>query len=607
MKDVLGFLKLIVILVIAGALLFFGYTFYRAYDEHRLFVPKPPPTVQELQIAAANAWVWFGVKVALMIALVLGIFLAVLRFLYVPAVNSRERIPYDPETGMLPLVRKNVAPMWKRITGHNEYDELDGNLAATPHRKVWSNGVLNVAANTHGLTPETQAEYARGSWGVQGSIARKGRGMTVGEGRFLSGEFHERAQLQREKALTMKDRRERSNDNTTPMLELSASVMPPISLLEAIEQSTERGWIIGQATDLQPVQGFKEVGKLLTFDPRTSHIAIIGGTGSGKTASTGLLMALYARRFGVHPIILDGKEGIDWGPLDGVVEWHSMSAETIEWQLDAVTRIFEKRWEYLKESGLPNIYKMPANKRPVPIFLMMEEFGDVWAELRNQDKTLYKNLGQKVDRLFRLSRATGITLCLIDQSPEKWSQQMRGNAKFVTCYKLKGGVANAFNEYHVDKLPNVGMFSQDNVFYKPWFTEEQADLTRMFAPLERRLLRERKRTEHVSVSVAETHRNALPPVVETSETPETAQYKEGGKKEKPTPIPPSLEKSFQRFRRWDEFCEGYFRFYPDTTQAQLRRVMSHLDGREQETFKTEAFRYYHRFSPNGDPQKAERT
>lgn len=58
---------------------------------------------------------------------------------------------------------------------------------------------------------------------------------------------------------------------------------------------------------------------------------------------------------------------------------------------------------------------------------------------------------------------------------------------------------------------------------------------------------------------------------------------------------------------WDEFCEGYFQEYPNATQAELRRVMSSLDGREPDTFKTEAFRYFHRLSPNGKPQMAERT
>ena len=189
MKDVFAFLKLIIIAAIAGGFLLIGYTFYDAYDNQRIFAPAPPPTANEIAMASFDAQIWMAIKWSFILLVICALALAVVRFLYVPAVNARERIPYDPITGMLPLVRKNVAPWWKRMTGHNEYDELDGNLAATPHRKVWSNGKLDVVANTHGMPIESQAEYARGSWGVQGSIARKGRGMSIGEARFMSGVF----------------------------------------------------------------------------------------------------------------------------------------------------------------------------------------------------------------------------------------------------------------------------------------------------------------------------------------------------------------------------------------------------------------------------------
>ena len=591
MKDVLTFIKLVIIASIALALLFAGYTFYDAYKSRRIFVPPPPMTEHERQLAEFDKTLRFAFKWSLLALVAVSGFGAAQRFLLVPAAKAREEIHYNPETGMLPVVRRNVAPIWKRIVGHNEYDEFDGNLSMTPHRKVYSNGQMIVAAETDGVDATTQAEYARASWGVQGSIARGGRGKTIGEARFLSGEFHEKAQVQRERSIAMREKRELQTQKSLPALDITASVLPDIDLYTAIEQSTDRAWVIGQATELQPVQGFKEVGKLVTFDPRTTHGAIIGGTGSGKTASTGLLMALYARRFGLHPIVLDGKEGIDWGPLNGVVEWHAMSADTIEAQLDSVMRIFQKRWDYLRDNEIPNIYKIPADKRPVPIFLLVEEFGDVWAELRNSDKSLYKELGQRVDRLFRLARATGITLCLIDQSPEKWSQQMRGNAKFVVCYKLKGGVANAFNEYHVDKLPNVGVFSQDNVFYRPWHTEVEVDLTRMFPPLERKLLTERPRTAT----------NASSPVVRTNERPKTEEAKSNNI----VTIPPSIRRSFVRTGSWHDVCRELFSVHPSMSQAQLRNTMVDIEGtgKEPNQFKGVAFEMFHRYSPDGDRTK----
>ena len=171
---------------------------------------------------------------------------------------------------------------------------------------------------------------------------------------------------------------------------------------------------------------------------------------------------------------------------------------------------------------------------------------------------------------------------------------MRGNSKAVVCYKLKGWVANAFNEYHADKLPDVGMYSQDNVFYRPWHTEEEIDLTRLFPPLERTLLR-----RPTNGTNAPTNGRIL-----VVRTPTNGTNGEGGKVAKNV-IPPSLQKSFVRSGNWAEFCEGYFKFYPDTTQAELRRVMVDVEntGKEPEAFKGVAFEMYHRYSSNGDRSK----
>ena len=585
MKDIVAFFKFLIIAGVAVALGLVSYVFYDAYMARRIFVPAPPPTAHEIAIAARWVEVWFWVKASLLALVVFALYAAVQRFLMVPALNSRERISYDPQTGMLPLVRRNVAPWWKRVTGHNEYDELDGNLAATPHRKVWSNGRMTVEANTHGIAPESQVEYARGSWGVQSSVARKGRGMSVGEARFASGEFHAKAQFAKERAEIIREKRLAS---TQPLLPVPA-MADPICLADAIRQSDGNNWITGQATELQPAEGFAQVGKLSVFKPRNSHAAIIGGTGSGKTASTGLLFAFYARKFGYHPIVLDGKNGIDWRPLQGIVEWHNMDAESFEWQLQALTAIFAERWRTLEAAGAKTIYHLPADERPVPMLVIFEEFGDIWTEaLGMRTKEARQALVQAVNHLFRLCRATGITLCLIDQAPEKWSQQMRGNAKFVACYKLKGGVANAFNEYHADKLPDVGMYSQDNVFYRPWHTEEEIDITRMFPPLGRTLL---KRPVELDSSTPPQERNG-------TGTVETANGEEGGDVRN-LPLPPSLVHEFQRSGKWPAFGQKFFVVHEDATQAELRLAMSKAAGGEPIEYKSRAYRLYHRYSPHG--------
>lgn len=55
--------------------------------------------------------------------------------------------------------------------------------------------------------------------------------------------------------------------------------------------------------------------------------------------------------------------------------------------------------------------------------------------------------------------------------------------------------------------------------------------------------------------------------------------------------------------RWQGFCPLLFSSYPEIVQSDLRQVMAKITGKPENSFKGEAFRYYHRFSPNGDKTK----
>lgn len=485
-------------------------------------VTQTTPELVEGEGVSGGAMLWWGFVIACSVAMLGGAIIVVgyaLREFVVPSIND-VRHAADPAYQAARTIRQSYKYGRKAGMTHAEADGLYGVNAA-------------------------KADVWRGK--------REAVDATVETARARAALAQEKVDLLRQRMLP-----------PAPALPEPAPepIAPPLTLQQAIDQSTPRAWIVGQAGALQPMEGFREVGKLVTFDPRTTHVAIIGGTGSGKTASTGLLMALYARKFGLHPIILDGKEGIDWAPLDGIVEWHTMTPATIADQVAAIMDIFTERWEMLKATGAPNIYAL-SEPRPVPILLMMEEFGDIWNELKRTDAALWKEVAGQMDRLFRLARATGITLCLIDQAPEKWSQQMRGNAKFVTCYKLKGGVANAFNEYHVDRLPNVGVFSQDNIFYTAWHTQAEVDLAAMFAPLSLRLLDSYAQMQPAQPKPAQRRQ----PPSQQATPAEERRYVPAW--EPPAPALPAkpqaltdAETLYVSERKWDAFAQAWCDAYP---------------------------------------------
>jgi hypothetical protein len=104
----------------------------------------------------------------------------------------------------------------------------------------------------------------------------------------------------------------------------------------------------------------------------------------------------------------------------------------------------------------------------------MEEFGRTWAKA-DRDKDLENGFND----LFCLGRAAGIILCPIDQAPEEWSKAMRANAKVAICYPAQGDALKAFGEHYLTELPQTGVFSRGNVFYRAWHTKALYDARRL--------------------------------------------------------------------------------------------------------------------------------
>lgn len=388
----------------------------------------------------------------------------------------------------------------------------------------------------------------------------------------------------------------------TPTAEQTAEQKPKIhwlTLADALTQSKDRKWIVGQASEQQPnrEQSRQAVGQLLTVDYQTTQFAILGGSGGGKTSSTGMLLLMYAKKFGLHPIVLDGKDGLDWGPLGdmGIVEWYNMTEDSLKGFLVQLKAIYQERHSVMRQAGVGKIYDLPARNRPSPLFILMEEFGRTWARV-NYDK----EIALLFDDLFCLGRAAGIILCPIEQAPETWTKAMRGNAKTALCYATQGEALKAFGEHYVSELPQRGVFSKGNVFYRAWHTGGLYDMRRL-PKIQRRYLVE------PSVELKKKVSSTVPPatealqVVEQSGTRGTVELE----LEPLVVVPPGIERQFHGStgNKWGKFCEAMFRYYPEMTEMQLQQAMASVAGGDAEAYKSRAFRGYHRFSPNGRRDK----
>lgn len=231
-----------------------------------------------------------------------------------------------------------------------------------------------------------------------------------------------------------------------------------IKLSEAINRSSATQLIAGQADD----------GALAVFDPRASiHGGIVGASGTGKTSSAGYAIAAQALRNHYHLVIIDPKGGADWSPWATHAEWHESAPDVFPQQVEALFAEHERRMKLVTAAGVRTIDDVPG--APPHTLVILEEYGDLISQLRRGDKRTADATDNLLDRLMRLSRASGIHLLLIDQYPEEWSQQVIGNTKWLAVFRLGPNQGAKVRQYNADRLPDHGRFIVREREYNAWF------------------------------------------------------------------------------------------------------------------------------------------
>lgn len=237
-----------------------------------------------------------------------------------------------------------------------------------------------------------------------------------------------------------------------------------IKLSEAINRSSATQLIAGQADD----------GALAVFDPRASiHGGIVGASGTGKTSSAGYAIAAQALRNHYHLVIIDPKGGADWSPWATHAEWHESAPDVFPQQVEALFAEHERRMKLVTAAGVRTIDDVPG--APPHTLVILEEYGDLISQLRRGDKRTADATDNLLDRLMRLSRASGIHLLLIDQYPEEWSQQVIGNTKWLAVFRLGPNQGAKVRQYNADRLPDHGRFIVREREYNAWFAAPYLD------------------------------------------------------------------------------------------------------------------------------------
>lgn len=411
---------------------------------------------------------------------------------------------------------------------------------------------------------------------------------------FVDKHRKQEKMTERERKLTEQLKFQQKIASGNPQGQLQPVAPPKIeflSLQEAVNKSTKDKWVMGQGIEYQLDKSKAHIaGKLFEINPN-SHFSILGATRSGKTKSTAFHLVLLARIFKWHVIVLDGKGGLDWRKYGNIVEWHDLTPQNLTHYVNAVHDVYLQRREYLNAYDAGELSELPEGKKLPHVLVIFEEFGTTWVKANKS-----KEIDTIMDDLFRLSCATGLHMCLVDQAPQLWSSNMATNAAIAFCFRAKGQTLNAFGGYYCGNL-QVGQFCDDTSIYKSWYVAGEDVLPRLPAQT-RRLLKlpaNEPRTEDKnagSFAAFSTLANTGSQNERTSATRVS--------------LPPSVIRSFGGNSDWDKAAKQYFLMYPDAEHIDWCKAMALLadDGREYTAFKGGlSQRLYHAYSPKGKGNK----
>ena len=73
-----------------------------------------------------------------------------------------------------------------------------------------------------------------------------------------------------------------------------------------------------------------------------------------------------------------------------------------------------------------------------------------------------------LDTILRRGRKLGVSLCFVDQYPERWSGQVIGGTKFQAVFRLGPNQGAKMQQYKAADLPDRGVFLYRGEEYRTW-------------------------------------------------------------------------------------------------------------------------------------------
>lgn len=245
------------------------------------------------------------------------------------------------------------------------------------------------------------------------------------------------------------------------------TLYPQLTLNDAIKQSTKESWILGHCLTDNTTCTFA-LGDVI-------HLAIVGGSGVGKTSYTAFHMMYMALKNGFKVIALDAKNGIDWQKFSGVIEATKTNKAMFPHQLESIFNEFRRRMNLVKEAGVNRIDEM--RNPPQKILIILEEFSTLINEFdsKKTDKTLVENIYKMIDIMLKQGRVAGMHFCVIDQDNNTWTSTMKKMLRGLLIYNLGGYGSASFTPQERIPVDERGQFAYKGKAYNSWLVADKID------------------------------------------------------------------------------------------------------------------------------------
>jgi len=358
---------------------------------------------------------------------------------------NNKRLTYQPHAnGRSPIVETSNGLLLDTATGIF-HDTVNGNSHGNEYTPQLING-LTTAANLASI--------------AQHSSGKANAAMTKGAvGHYGVAPVNTRRQIAQPEPMQIEQMPDRSK----------------ISFVQNVEQlitlSTPDEYVVGQN---------QETGAIISMIlSKHVHALIAGSTGSGKTQLALTLMAML-KTFGVDVVVIDGAQGGDWREYDdmGVIEWHNGYDENgdcvVGGYLSEIEKLMDRRLSIVGETRSRNIgtYNERHPNEPMSrVTFFLEELGSMVEGLNKNSPEIIS-----LKRIIRLSRKAGISIFIIDQTPDSnvYSQTVLGQLR-VFCFQLSAFGASVIKMHTgvAETLDNGEFIDYTNTVYKTVLAEDR--------------------------------------------------------------------------------------------------------------------------------------